>query len=109
VPNRWTRVPDDPPPNVPPWAAPAVRVADIFMVAMLSRPSTGSLGRTWVTSGTLLLCAATAVATLALTLLCAVALSAGGGWPLLLGIVASLLFLVGSAAVALVGLAQRRR
>jgi hypothetical protein len=109
VPNRWTRVPDGQPPPPTGWGAAALPVADLFMRAMLSRPATGSLRATWVTPATLLLCAATAVGAALVLVACAVGLARGGGWPAATGTAVCAAIAAGSAAVAAVGLAQRRR
>src|ERR1700730_16133202 len=57
--NRLTRVPDGDPPALPSAMGPVIVIADWFMVAMLSRPSKGSMRRTWVTPATLWLALAT--------------------------------------------------
>jgi hypothetical protein len=100
--NRLTRVPDRPVPPLPSWLRPAVAVADAFMLAMISRPATGSLSRTWVTPATLQMCIATA----ALALAGAVALAITG---LVAPAAVLLLLAAGAGAVALVGAVQRRQ
>ncbi|HEY2703297.1 MAG TPA: hypothetical protein VGL20_06375 [Candidatus Dormibacteraeota bacterium] len=106
--NRLTRVPDRPVPALPRWAAPAVPVADLFMLAMASRPSSGSLRRTWVTPATLRMCIAVVVTCVlggGLAASRAVQVSAAA-----VALDAGLLLLaLGAGAVAVVGLAQRRR
>ena len=105
MPNVFTRVPDQPVPPLPSWTAVPLRIADIFMVALWSRPPTGTLATTWVTPGTLQL-------TIILTpvnLVLGLALIGIGGaaiW-VIVGIVL-VLMAIGSGAVALIGLAQRR-
>src|ERR1700680_13679 len=106
---RWTRVPDRPPPSLPGWAGVIVPVADGFMWLMLSRPRTGSLRDTWVTAGTLLLCVGSVMAALTLALICALTLAGGGGWALLVGLLASLGCLTVSGGGEMVGTARRRR
>jgi hypothetical protein len=104
VSNRFTRIPEG---TVPPLPGPVrwlVPLADGFMVAMISRPTTGSLSRTWVTPATLWLAGATAPLALVLGLL----LVAAGGLIPLVGAALLLLLCAGAAAVAVVGLAQRR-
>lgn len=106
MPNRLTRVPDGPVPELPAVVRLVIPLADLFMLAMISRPSTGSLRTTWVTPATLQL-------SLALTAACAVVaavLVASGAaralpW-LALGLLL-LLFAAGTAAVAVVGIGQR--
>jgi hypothetical protein len=104
MPNLLTRVPTT---EVPPLPAPlsdVIAVADLFMVLMLSRPTSGSLRTTWVTPATLVLTVGTALVS-AVCLVVAVSglswvgrLAAGVG----LGMIAA-----GSASIAVVGLAQR--
>ena len=109
MPNRFTRVPDGPVPELPAAARLMLPVADLFMLAMVSRPQSGSLRNTWVTPATLQLCSAVAMLGLVLGL---VALeSAATTGPAALFIVAAVLLLIvaGAAAVAVVGFAQRTR
>jgi hypothetical protein len=79
-------------------------VADLFMALMLSCPAGLSLRRAWVTPGTLLL---TALYTPVSAILAVLLLLRGGVW---WAVCAVLLLVVGtgSAAVAAVGLSQRR-
>jgi hypothetical protein len=105
--NRLTRIPDRPVPSLPRWVRPAIPVADLFMVAMISRPRTGSLSLTWVTPATLQMCAGLVL----VCLLCGglVASGALGRGGAAIGVGAAVVLLaVGAGAVALVGLAQRR-
>ena len=99
VPNRFTRVPERPVPPLPRLLKPVVLVADVFMAALASRPRTGSLGRTWVTPGTLELCTVLAVVVLPLGALL-LTLNATLGL-LLIGLA------VGAFSVAVVGITQR--
>ena len=77
------------------------------MLAMVSRPRSGSLSKTWVTPATLQMCLAVVV----ICLLC-VGLAALGLFErrsVAIGLAAGLLLLaIGAGAVALVGIAQRR-
>jgi hypothetical protein len=101
--NRLTRVPDQPVPSVPRWVRPAVPLADLFMLVMLSRPRSGSLRTTWVTPATLQMCIA-----LVLTCLICGGLAVSGvirGNGVAIGLV--VLLAMGAGAVALVGMAQR--
>jgi hypothetical protein len=103
--NRFTRVPDGDPPALPSAMDPVIVIADWFMVAMLSRPSKGSMRRTWVTPATLWLALATTV-----VLIVGLWLAIGhldGALRIAAGI-GLLCMAVGSAAVAAVGIAQRR-
>ena len=84
-------------------------LADLFMWAMLSRPQSGSLGVTWVTPASFLLSVVAAASAAIVLVVCAVAFARGDGWAPLAGIVVCAALAAGSSAVALVGLAQRRR
>ncbi len=106
MPNRFTRVPEEPVPSLPGWAARLVPVADLFMVLLISRPPTGTLRTTWVTPATQQLCAVLAVVCAASG--AALVATAGSARPAvtLLG-AALILFGAGCGSVALVGFAQR--
>lgn len=108
MPNRLTRVPDRPVPPLPRWVRPAVPVADLFMLVMLSRPRSGSLRETWVTPATLRLCLALVMTCLICDALVASRVIPAHGVAIGLGAVLLLLLAVGGGAVALVGMAQRR-
>jgi len=106
MPNRTTRVPDGPVPELPAAGRLLLPVADAFMLLMLSRPESGSLRTTWVTPATLWLCALMVVVGVPLG---ATALAAGSGH--LLRVVAGVVIIalaLGSAAVLAVGAMQRR-
>ena len=106
MPNVFTRVPDRPVPPLPGWAGGVLRVADLFMVAMYSRPPSGTLATTWVTPSTLQLAAGLAVVDVVLGL--ALLLTRPwGAVSVLLGLLL-LLIAVGAGSVALVGGLQRR-
>jgi hypothetical protein len=105
--NRFTRVPEEPVPPLPPLVQLLIPPADLFMLAMVSRPATGSLRTTWVTPASLQLGLAVGVVGL---ILAAVAIYRGvtGSGPL--AIVGGVLFVaiaIGAGSVAVVGLAQR--
>jgi hypothetical protein len=101
-------VPEGP---VPPLPAPVrllVPAADLFMLAMVSRPVTGSLRTTWVTPASLQLGLAVGALSLALA---AVLLDRGFTGSVPLAIAGGLLLLglgVGAGSVAVVGATQRR-
>ena len=101
--NRFTRVPDRAVPELPAAVDALVPLADLFMLLMLSRPATGSLRRTWVTPATLYLSATM----LALGVVLAIRLLAGGAAARIVGMVL-LLVAAGAGAVTAIGLAQRR-
>jgi hypothetical protein len=105
--NRLTRVPDRPVPPLPRWVRPAIPAADLFMLVMISRPRSGSLGRTWVTPATLQMCVAVVVTCLLCAGLAASRVVQGNRVAIGLGAVL-LLLAVGAGAVAAVGIAQRR-
>ncbi len=104
MPNRFTAVPRAPAPPTGRAMAPGVAVADLFMGLMLSRPGGLSLRTAWVTPGTLLL----AGLYTPVSAILAVLLIARGSWPWLVLAIVLLVVGVGTAAVAIVGLAQRR-
>lgn len=108
MPNRLTRVPDGSPPALPggPAARAVVAMADAFMVAMVSRPATGSLRNTWVTPATFWLSVLTGLVAAALL---AVAASAFTGWVRPAAALLGLLLLLGAGSVFAVGVWQRRR
>jgi hypothetical protein len=107
VPNRLTRVPDAPVPELPAAVRLILPLADAFMLAMVSRPATGSLRTTWVTPATLQLSAAAAVISLALGAFVLYLVTGAGGLPLLLGGLLLVVLGLGSGAVAIVGITQR--
>jgi hypothetical protein len=107
MPNRFTRVPDRPVPNIGNHPV-LFGLADVFMLLMLSRPASGSLANTWVTPSSRWLSATTAVGLLAVGLL-AVVDGLGSGKPLLVVLgIALLVLAAGGAAVGLVGWLQIR-
>ena len=109
MPNRFTRVPTGPVPELNAAARLVMPVADLFMLAMWSRPATGSLRTTWVTPATLQLCCAVAILGAALGVAALWAAATTG--PASLFIVAAVLLVIGagSGAVAVVGIGQRLR
>ena len=104
VPNRLTRVPPGPAPPLPSAVGWLVPIADAFMIAMLSRPATGSLRVTWVTPATYWLSVLTAIGAVA----GALTVRPGPAWLAVLAMVALIAAAAGAGAVAIVGLAQRR-
>jgi hypothetical protein len=106
--NVFTAVPPQAPPPLSGAARSVLPLADLFMIAMWSRPATGSLDKTWVTPATLALAAA-CVAGMVVVL---VALVAGVvHWPSAVGAVVAIVCTalgVGAASVVTVGLEQRR-
>jgi hypothetical protein len=105
--NRFTRVPEGPVPHLPALLQVFIPPADLFMLAMISRPATGSLRTTWVTPASLQLGLAAGVVSL---LLAALALYRGFNGSGLLSIAGGVLLLcvgLGAGSVAIVGAAQR--
>ena len=87
------------------WLLPA---ADLFMVLMWSRPPSGTLRTTRVTTATIALGFAVAVA-IGIPGLFLLGFAGAGGAPLaLIGAVACLLLAVGALTVAVFGVRQRR-
>jgi hypothetical protein len=78
------------------------------MVAMISRPPSGTLRSTWVTPATFWLAAGSVAGALGLAAFLLVALAGGGSALLLIGVIACLAFAAGAAAVLTVALDQRR-
>ena len=108
MPNRFTRVPETPAPELHGIGRAAVPIADAFMVALASRPTSGSLRTTWVTPATLWMSSAGAVGAVALAVLLITGALGPASSIVLVGAAICLLFAVGAASVALVGLQQRR-
>ena len=107
MPNVFTRVPERPVPPLAAWTRGILRVADLFMVAMWSRPPTGTLATSWVTPATLYMCATLAAVAAALAVALLIAAIGGSGAIAVALSVLLLLLAAGSGAVAAVGVAQR--
>jgi hypothetical protein len=105
MPNRFTYVPQRPVPALPAAGRLLLPLADAFMLVMLSRPVTGSLRITWVTPATLWMCVALAVVGAAGG---AVAIVVGGGVAWAVAGIVLILLSAGAAAVATIGVMQRR-
>ncbi|HEY8761427.1 MAG TPA: hypothetical protein VIP52_11015 [Candidatus Dormibacteraeota bacterium] len=106
--NRFTRVPEGPVPPLPRLLQVFIPPADLFMLAMVSRPATGSLRTTWVTPATLQLGLAVGVVGLALAFFALYRGLGGAGVLAVAGGVLLLLLGIGAGSVAIVGAAQRR-
>jgi hypothetical protein len=102
--NRFTAVPLRPVPDLGRRMGPLVFMADLFMALMISRPNGLSLRDSWVTPATLWLGALYTPAALVL----AAFLVSHGGWPTFLGAAVLFLTALGSMAVVLLGVVQRR-
>jgi hypothetical protein len=109
MPNRFTRVPARPVPSLPALVGRLVLpVADAFMVAMVSRPASGSLRTTWVTPATLALGVLTALAGLLVAVLGISGVVAWGGAARAVAALLGIGFVVGGGAVVTIGSLQRR-
>ena len=107
---RFTRVPERPRP-VPPLprlGRMVLPLADLFMILMASRPRSGSLRTTWVTPATIVLCMVAVVAGVLLEVVVLHVGVSGHGVPTLIGAAVVAVLVVGSACVAVIGMAQRR-
>jgi len=84
-----------------------VLLADAFMVAMISRPPSGTLRTTWVTPGTVVLCAVLAILGMPLGIVGFLYAIASGEFFVGAGSIAVLVLALGSSAVLAVAIAQR--
>lgn len=108
MPNAFTRVPDKPVPQPGRFGSAVIPVADAFMVAMFSKPASGTLRTTWVTPSTYWLTLATFLGAVIIAGLLLSGLIGAVTGLSIIGVVICLLFAVGAGAVALVGNCQRR-
>jgi hypothetical protein len=81
-----------------------VPIADAFMIAMVSRPATGSLRTTWVTPATRWLSTAAAL----IALVAVITLHPPQLWLAIIALVGFVSVIVGSAAVAVIAVCQNR-
>lgn len=105
MPNRLTRTPSGPVPRPPGPVRLLVPLADLFMIAMVSRPATGSLSTTWVTPATRWL----SIAAVLIALLAVITLRPAQQWLAILEMVVLVSFIAGSAAVASIAFWQTAR
>jgi hypothetical protein len=108
MPNRFTRIPDAPVPPPGPLGSAVLPVADFFMLAMFSRPATGSLRTTWVTPSTYWMTVVVSIGALVIGVLLLSGLIGAVTSLSLIGVVVCLFFVIGAGAVALIGREQRR-
>ncbi len=108
MPNAFTRVPDSPVPPPGRFGRAVIPVADAFMVAMLSRPPSGTLRTTWVTPSTYWMTLATFLGAVVIAGLLLSGIVGGLTTISIVGVVICLLFAIGAGSVALVGGSQRR-
>jgi hypothetical protein len=83
-------------------------VADFFMLAMFSRPASGSLRTTWVTPSTYWMTIVTSVGALVIAVLLLSGVIGAVTSLSLIGVVVCLFFAVGAGSVAVIGGGQRR-
>jgi hypothetical protein len=108
MPNVFTRVPDSPVPPPSGFGSAVIPVADAFMVAMFSKPKSGSLRTTWVTPSTYWLTLATFLGAVIIAGLLLSGLMGPITTISIVGVVICFLFAIGAGAVAVVGGCQRR-
>jgi len=108
MPNRFTRVPERPVPPLPWLGRMVLPLADLFMILMASRPRSGSLRTTWVTPATVGLCLVTVVGGVLLDVLILRVGVGARSAPAFIGAAVVAVLVVGSACVAVIGIAQRR-
>jgi hypothetical protein len=108
MPNVFTRVPDAPVPPPSGFGSAVIPVADAFMIAMFSKPKSGTLRTTWVTPSTYWLTLATFLGAVIIAGLLLSGLIGAVTGLSIIGVVICLLFAVGAGAVAVVGNCQRR-
>jgi len=106
--NLFTRVPDGPAPAPGPLGGAVLPVADLFMVAMFSRPQSGTLRTTWVTPSTYWITIGTCIGALVIAALLLSGVIGQITTLSILGVIICLLFAVGAGSVAIVGWGQRR-
>ena len=100
-----------PRPPVPPpsgFGSVVIPVADAFMIAMFSKPASGTLRTTWVTPSTYWLTLATFLGAVIIAGLLLSGLVGAVTSLSIIGVVICLLFAIGAGAVAVVGNCQRR-
>jgi hypothetical protein len=108
MPNRFTQVPDSPAPPPGPLESAVLPVADFFMLAMFSKPPSGTLRTTWVTPSTYWLTVGTCIGALVIAGLLLSGVIGGITTISIVGVVICLFFAVGAGSVALIGGGQRR-
>jgi hypothetical protein len=106
--NLFTKVPDAPVPPPGPLGSAVLPVADLFMLAMFSKPSSGTLRTTWVTPSTYFMTIGSCIGALVIAGLLLSGVIGGITTISIVGVVICLLFAVGAGSVAFVGGGQRR-
>ncbi len=108
MPNAFTRVPDSPVPPPDRFGSAVIPVADAFMVAMFSKPPSGTLRTTWVTPSTYWMTLATFLGAVVIAGLLLSGLVGAITTISIVGVMICLLFAIGAGSVAVVGGCQRR-
>jgi hypothetical protein len=108
MPNAFTRTPDSPVPPPSGFGSAVIPVADAFMIAMFSKPPSGTLRTTWVTPSTYWLTLATFFGAVVIAGLLLSGIIGRITSISIVGVVICLLFAVGAGSVAVVGGCQRR-
>jgi hypothetical protein len=106
--NLFTKVPEAPVPPPGPLGSALLPVADLFMLAMFSKPPSGTLRTTWVTPSTYFMTIGSCIGALVIAGLLLSGVIGGITTISIVGVVICLLFAVGAGSVALVGGGQRR-
>jgi hypothetical protein len=108
MPNLFTKVPDAPVPPPGSLGSAVLPVADLFMLAMFSKPPSGTLRTTWVTPSTYFMTIGTSIGALVIAGLLLSGVIGRITTISIVGVVICLLFAVGAGSVAFVGGGQRR-
>ncbi|MFZ0130427.1 MAG: hypothetical protein WAL77_13505 [Candidatus Dormiibacterota bacterium] len=108
MPNAFTRVPDSPVPPPGRFGSAVIPVADAFMIAMFSKPPSGTLRTTWVTPSTYWMTLATFLGAVVIAGLLLSGLVGSITTISIVGVVICFLFAIGAGSVAVVGGCQRR-
>jgi hypothetical protein len=107
MPNRFTKIPDSPVPAPGPLGSAVLPVADFFMLAMFSKPPSGTLRTTWVTPSTYWMTIGTCVGALVIAVLLLSGVIGRITTISIVGVVVCLLFAIGAGSVAVIGGGQR--
>ena len=106
--NILTAVPAAPPPPPRGLAKRLLPAADLFMVALASRPASRTLETTWVTPATMLLAAASLIAALSLAAAAAAGRTQWAAVLVAVTVSGCALVVAGAASVLAVGVSQHR-
>src|SRR3984893_18883231 len=99
MPNAFTRVPDSPVPPPGRFGSAVIPVADAFMLAMFSKPPSGTLRTTWVTPSTYWMTLATFVGAMVIGALLISGVVGSITTMSIVGVVICLLFAIGAGSV----------